>query len=85
MDIQKKDLRLMMTANDMRGQINDIRQKIIELQNEISDVLADFTIAEKEAKEIGREFSEDYFEDYMGWLSDLEELNKLIEVKELNI
>lgn len=70
-------------AMDMRDKVDNIRNMVCDLHDEIYDLIVDYIIASKISEKNGQEFSEDYIEDYMGWISTLEELKNEIENTDL--
>lgn len=70
-------------AMDMRNKVDSIRDMVRDIHEAIDDLMTDYVIASKVSETNGQEFSEDYIEDYFGWICTLEELNNRIENTDL--
>ena len=70
---------------DYRNRIDELRDKINELVNEINGLVDDYTATCNTAEQANIDFEEDIFEDYAGWVSDLDNLREYINEAHINI
>ena len=71
----------MVKASDLRSRVDEIRDTIVALRDDIDELISDYvSICNADTDFEDREFS-----DYAGWVVDFEDLMEYIKVKNLDL